>query len=317
MNRIIAALAGLMLALGQSTLSAGEGSSAHAVAAPRPDADTVLVSQGEVAVTLGDIDIWMLEVPEADRAGFIRSPERIEQTLQQLLLTKHMARDARAAGLDREALVKAHMALAAERTLARYQRDRIARSVVTPDLNLLAAERYQANPEAFREPERADAVHLLITEQSHTPEQAKELIDKLYQQAVRNPAGLEALAATKSEDPSASGNSGKLQGFKLSDFDPDFVAALKLLKPGEISQPVKTQFGWHLIRLDRLIPGRLPPYEEVKAGLVAKLEQEYQLAELRKYTDNLRQQPMQPNPDALGKLPFRYGGDDPLLTPAK
>ncbi len=316
MNRTCLMFASLLLST-QWALAATEPGAPGAVASVRADADTVVVSQGDVAVTLGDIDIWMLEVPEKDRAGFIRSPERIEQTLQQMLLLKHLARDARAAALDQQPTVKAHMALAAERTLARYQRDRVARSIVTPDMNALAAERYQANPEAFREPERADAVHLLITEQRHTPEQAKKLVDELYQKAAQDPAGLEALAATKSEDPSASGNSGKLQGFKLSDFDPDFVAALKKLKPGEISQPVKTQFGWHLIRLDRLIPGRLPPYDEVKAGLVAKLEQEYQLAALRKYTDDLRQQPMQPNPDALGKLPFRYGGEDPLLTPAK
>ena len=297
--------------------AAGEPALASAIPSTRPDAETVVVKQGEVAVTLGDVDIWMLSVPERDRAGFIRSPERIEQTLQQMLLLKHMAKDARAAGLDQDPTVKAHMALAAERTLAQYQRDRIARAIVTPDLQALAAERYQAKPEAFREPLRADAVHLLITEKNRTPEQARQRIDALYQQLVNDPSGLEKLAATESEDPSASSNSGRLSAVKLDDLAADFAAALRRLAPGEISEPVKTEFGWHLIRLDRLIPGRLPPFDEVKAGLVAKLEQEYQFAALRKYTDDLRQQPMDPNPEVLAKLPFRYGGEDPLLAPAE
>lgn len=306
-----------LLLFAHSVFAGDDRTASHGIAQPSADAATVVVSQGDVAVTLGDIDIWMLEVPEADRAGFIRSPERIEQTLQQMLLIKHLVRDAREAGLDKNPLVEAHMALAAERTLARYQREKVARAIVTPDLKLLAAERYQANPEVFREPERADAVHLLITEQQHSPAEAKVIIERLYREAAKDPTGLEVLAAEKSEDPSAKSNRGRLQGFKLSDFDKDFVEAMRALKPGEISKPVKTQFGWHLIRLDRLIQGRLPPYEEVEAGLIAKLEQEYQLAALRKYTDDLRQQPMQPNPDALGKLPFRYGGEDPLLTPVE
>ncbi|MGE3106253.1 MAG: peptidylprolyl isomerase [Lysobacterales bacterium] len=316
MNRTTLKIVVLLL-FAHSAFAGGDPTAANKITEPRADAATVVVSQGDVSVTQGDIDIWMLEVPEADRAGFIRSPERIEQTLQQMLLIKHLVRDARAAGLDKDPLVEAHMALAAERTLARYQREKVARAIVTPDLKLLAAERYQANPDVFREPERADVVHLLITEQQHSPTEAKQIIERLYRKAAKNPQGLESLAAEKSEDPSAQSNRGRLQGFKLSDLDKDFVAALRQLQPGEISEPVKTQFGWHLIRLDRLIPGRLPPYEEVEAGLIAKLEQEYQLAALRKYTDDLRQQPMQPNPDALGKLPFRYGGEDPLLTPAE
>lgn len=309
--------ASLLLLFAQWTLAAADPKAPESIKSIRPDAATVVVSQGDVVVTQGDIDIWMLEVPEADRAGFIRSPERIEQTLQQMLLIKHLVRDARAAGLDKDPLVEAHMALAAERTLARYQREKVARAIVTPDLKSLAAERYQANPDAFREPERADAVHLLITEQKHTPDEAKRLIDKLYRRALKDPAGLEALAAANSEDPSVGSNNGRLRNVKLAELAADFTAALRQLQPGEISEPVKTQFGWHLIRLDRLIPGRLPPYEEVEAGLIAKLEQEYQLAALRKYTDDLRQQPMQPNPDALAKLPFRYGGEDPLLNPAE
>lgn len=290
----------------------------NAIKTVRTDADTVVVSQGDVAVTMGDIDIWMLEVPEKDRAGFIRSPERIEQTLQQMLLLKHMARDGRAAGLDQDPLVKAHMALAADRTLARYQRDKVARAIVVPNLEQLARERYLADPAAFREPSFADAVHLLITEKDRSPEQAKALIDELYEQARQDPTQLEEMALKSSEDPSVSGNRGQLRNVNPDTLAPEFAEALKQLKPGELSAPVKTQFGWHLIRLDAFRAGRTPPFDEVKATLVEKLQQEYQYAELRKYTDNLRQQPMQPNPDALGKLPFRYGGEDPLLaSPAK
>ena len=58
-----------------------------------------------------------------------------------------------------------------------------------------------------------------------------------------------ALAKDISIDPSAQQNSGDLGPIQASELDPTFVEAALALKPGEISQPVQTQFGWHVIRL--------------------------------------------------------------------
>jgi parvulin-like peptidyl-prolyl isomerase len=282
----------------------------------RADAATVIVKQGDVAVTLGDVDTWMLEVPEQDRAGFIRSPERVESMLFQLLLLKQANVDARKAKLDQDPLVAAHMRMASERTLAKYQMDAMRKSIKSPDFNDLAHERYLSNREQFRQPSIANLVHLLITEGERGPEEAEKLIQKLYRQALKNPAKLEQLVAKYSDDASKGINQGRLKDISLATLDPDFARAAGDLTPGQLSEPVKSQFGWHIIRLDAIQKGRLPEFDEVKASIIAKMEQEYSENTFRSYVNSLREKSLDPNPAELEKLPFRYGGspDDSAST---
>ena len=54
---------------------------------------------------------------------------------------------------------------------------------------------------------------------------------------------------------------------------PEFSTALMVLSEGDISQPVKTQFGWHLIKLNKTREKQVPELEEVRAQLVQNLRQ--------------------------------------------
>jgi len=75
-----------------------------------------------------------------------------------------------------------------------------------------------------------------------------------------------ALAKKVSIDPSAAQNSGSLGSAVAATYDPDFAAAVVALKPGEISQPVKTKFGWHVIRLE---DKQVTPYAQAKQQLIS------------------------------------------------
>ena len=74
-----------------------------------------------------------------------------------------------------------------------------------------------------------------------------------------------ALAKQVSIDPSAKDNSGSLGSAVASTYVPEFAAAVVGLEPGEISQPVKTDFGWHVIRLE---DKQVTPYAQAKQQLV-------------------------------------------------
>ena len=73
-----------------------------------------------------------------------------------------------------------------------------------------------------------------------------------------------ALAKKISTDPSAKDNSGAIGEQAASGLDPAFAAAAAALEPGEISEPVESQFGWHVIRL---VKSTVQPFEEAKATL--------------------------------------------------
>ena len=102
-------------------------------------------------------------------------------------------------------------------------------------------------------------------------------------------ADMNALAKEISEDPSAKRNDGRLDWFTRDRMDPAFTQAVFALgKVGDVSEPVKSRFGWHVIRLDGRRGGGTRPYDDVKAEIVADLRKAYveerraaRIAELR------------------------------------
>ena len=66
---------------------------------------------------------------------------------------------------------------------------------------------------------------------------------------------------------------GKLDWFDLNSMVPEFSTALMVLSKGDISQPVKTKFGWHLIKLNETREKKIPELKDVKTQLVQNLRQ--------------------------------------------
>lgn len=119
--------------------------------------------------------------------------------------------------------------------------------------------------------------------------EAKKKIDGIYAQ-LKQGAKFEELAKKNSDCPSGAQAGGKLPAFdengKMEQgggYETTFVkAALKLKKAGEISAPVKTPFGYHIIRLEEKKPATFIPFKDVKDGLKAQLLNQKVSAELQK-----------------------------------
>ena len=92
------------------------------------------------------------------------------------------------------------------------------------------------------------------------------------------------LAKEVSIDPSAKQNSGSLGSAVASTYVPEFAAAAVALEPGEISRPVKTQFGWHVIRVDDVRDATLPEIDTLRQQIVQSLQQQ----RLAKFQEDLR-----------------------------
>jgi peptidyl-prolyl cis-trans isomerase D len=131
---------------------------------------------------------------------------------------------------------------------------------------------YEQRKATFSTPAQAKARHILFkasTEEEYAAatKKAQDLRAKLAK------GGDFAKAAEEqSEDPSAKGNGGDLGWFDASKMVKEFSDAAFAMKPGEISQPVKTQFGIHLIKLEGLKPAEVQPFDAVKGQLRSELE---------------------------------------------
>ncbi|MBR0034588.1 MAG: peptidylprolyl isomerase, partial [Synergistaceae bacterium] len=122
---------------------------------------------------------------------------------------------------------------------------------------------YDENQKLFVQQERVHARHILVSGDT-------ELAKVVYE--LKSGASFDAVAKKYSRDPGSAQNGGDLGEFPRGVMVPEFEkAAFELKEPGEVSEPVKTQFGWHIIKLEERIPEKPSPFEEVKPRILQEL----------------------------------------------
>ena len=155
-----------------------------------------------------------------------------------------------------------------------------------------AEEFYKGNPEQFKQPEMVKASHILVKLGEQTKEEdvavkekiAKELLDR-----VKGGEDFAKLALEMSEDPSAKQNKGDLDFFTREQMVPEFSKAAFEAKSGDIVGPVKTQFGFHIIKVTDRKEASVMSLDEVKPRLVSFLENRKSDEFVRKMLKELRE----------------------------
>ncbi|WP_217924466.1 peptidylprolyl isomerase [Miltoncostaea oceani] len=127
-----------------------------------------------------------------------------------------------------------------------------------------AREYYAANPAEFLQPAALNVSHILVENEAAAIAARARLV-----------AGEDfgALAKELSTDTGSAQQAGRLGAFQEGQFVPAFEAAVKELEDGELSEPVMTQFGWHLITAERT-PERTLPFSDVRRSLLENLRQQ-------------------------------------------
>ncbi|MFP4011957.1 MAG: peptidylprolyl isomerase [Spirochaetaceae bacterium] len=150
---------------------------------------------------------------------------------------------------------------------------------------------YDENPEMFEQPESVTASHILLSTQEAESdaerEEARERAEELHDE-LEEGADFEELAREHSEDPSAE-QGGSLGEFSRGQMVPAFEDAAFALEPGEISDVVETQFGYHIIKVDEKSEGGTSSYDEVKDQIGQYLTQQKQQQAVQGYIEELKE----------------------------
>ncbi|MBN8486730.1 MAG: peptidylprolyl isomerase [Burkholderiales bacterium] len=210
---------------------------------------------------------------QAARAGQPVPPEMESRARDEVVLREIYAQEAEKRGIAASAEFKAQMELARQSVLIRE----------------LFAEFQKKNP-----PSEADAkaeYDRVKAQQSGTEYRARHILVEKEEDAKRLIAEIKAgakfedLAKKNSKDPGSAENGGDLDFAKPDTYVPEFGKAMMALKKGELTpEPVKSQFGWHIIRLDDTREAQFPAFDDVKAQLMQRASQ----AKLQQYQDQLR-----------------------------
>ncbi len=221
--------------------------------------DEVLATVNGDAITRADLQAAYVDLPQQVRQMPLETIEGplLDQLIDQALLID----EAKERGLESEADVEAAMERAADSILLRALVERTVSETVTEEALQEAYEDEVANAEPAEE---VHARHILL----ESEEDAKAVIAEL-----QGGADFETLARERSTGPSGP-NGGDLGYFREGSMVPEFAEAAFSMEPGTYTEePVQTQFGWHVIRVEdkRTVE---PSFEEMEPQLREALERE-------------------------------------------
>ncbi|MCX7673932.1 MAG: SurA N-terminal domain-containing protein [Thiobacillaceae bacterium] len=141
-----------------------------------------------------------------------------------------------------------------------------------------ARQYYEANTARYQEPEQRRAAHILIRTEpgmdAQAKAQARAKAEQLLKEVRANPARFAELARQHSQDPVSAAQGGDLGAFTRDMMVKPFADAVFAMQPGEVRGPVETEFGYHIIRLDKVIPGSRLGFEVVKNDILQELRQQ-------------------------------------------
>ncbi|NMM75725.1 peptidylprolyl isomerase [Acidovorax sp. SRB_14] len=210
---------------------------------------------------------------QVERSGRPVTPEMEGQIKEEVIAREIFMQEAQKRGLEASQDYKAQMELARQTILIRelfadYQKK-----------NPVTDAEIQAEYDKFvaaNGGKEYKASHILVDSE----DEAKAIIA-----SIKKGAKFEDLAKKKSKDPGSGAKGGDLDWANPSSYVSEFTEALIQLDKGKMTQtPVKSQFGWHVIRLDDVRQAQLPKLDEVKPQVAQQLQQQ----KLAKFQEDLR-----------------------------
>ena len=274
----------VIMALFVTPLSAQEAEKAI----DKDDPQLVLAYQGTAVITQQEIDAAFSRIPEKDRLVFIRDGARVDQMVRSLLEIEMLANDAVMHGLMDDPIIQAQVAMAADKELARIWTQLIPSEAPEADFEALAREDYLVNPESYDRSASINLTQILLSTEDRSQNEALELAEEIKSKLDVNPDLFQGFVAEYSDDPAKIVSFGRLENVVKGQMVKPFEeAAFALAKEGDISEPVTTQYGVHLIRLDARNSEGVPSFEAVKIEAIEKQKLKYQQSYLRKYLSAL------------------------------
>jgi peptidyl-prolyl cis-trans isomerase C len=251
-----------------------------------------LAKIGDTVITQADFEREMKGLPEFVQKMFEGSSGK-EKFLDELVKRELLYKEALKKGLDKDSEYLKKLEDFRKITLVGLLLQKeIETKVKVSDQDVKAY--YEKNKEKFAPVAQIRASHILVK----TEEEAKKILERL-----KKGEDFTQLAKKYSIDTVSAKNGGDLGFFSRGQMAPEFEAAASKLKPGEISDPIKTQFGYHIIKVTDKKMGQVVEFEKVKNLISQNLVAEKQKEAFDSYVEGLKKSyKVEINKEALSKL---------------
>jgi peptidyl-prolyl cis-trans isomerase C len=248
-------------AIGLLLTACGKGQQAAAPAATDPAAAPSVAVVNGVAIPRADYDAFLKNLLQGKPVPPDLTAEQKNQVLDELITMQLVSTQAVKDGVDKDPEVAANLDVLRMRILSDGESQKFLKGKEPTDAELHAE--YDGDITAMDKTEY-HARHILVA----TKEKGEQLIKKL-----KGGAKFEDVAKAESTDNSKT-SGGDLGWFTATRMVKPFADAVKALKKGETTpEPVQTQYGWHIIKLEETREVTPPPFEQVKAQVTKNLIQ--------------------------------------------
>jgi peptidyl-prolyl cis-trans isomerase C len=268
----------------------------------------VLAKVGAAVITEGDLEREMKSLPDYAQQMFTAENGR-EKFVEELVKKEMLYQEAVKKGLDKSADFLKKVEEFKKLTLVSelLEKEIMAKAKVSDQE---AKEYYEKHKEDFVTTSQIKASHILVK----TEEEAVKVLARL-----KKGEKFDEIAKKESLDKGSAKNGGDLGYFSRGQMVPEFEKAASELKTGETSKPVKTNYGFHIIKVTDKKAGPAIEYDRIKDLITQKLSGERQKESFDKYVADLRKTyTVEIMKDALAK-PKEGAKDAPKKeeTPAK
>lgn len=252
---------------------------------------TVIAKVNNAVITKEDFLREISRLPEWAKERF-SSKEGKEQFLEEMIKREILYQEAERLGLSKDkefvAKVEEYKKMTLLSTLLKKE---IEEKAVVSDKEI--KEYYDKNPEEFKT-DQVRASHILV----ETEQEAQDVLER-----IKNGEEFSKLAESFSKDRGTASRGGDLGFFGRGMMIPEFEHMAFSLKPGEVSQPVKSRFGYHIIKVIEKKEGDQLPLDDVKEKIEDKLVSEKQSNLFESLIDRLMKgSKINKNLDELGSI---------------
>lgn len=227
-------------------------------------------------ITEHEVELAMSKFPK-DKQSYLSSEQGKKQLVEQLVSFELFYNYGKDSQLDKTEEYKEKLEMLTRELLTQVAIDKIISEVTVTDKEV--EEYYKANINMFKAGETVAASHILVDSE----DLANEITEK-----IKGGMSFKDAAAQYSSCPS-NAQGGNLGQFGRGQMVPEFEEAAFSLEIGVLSQPVKTQFGYHLIMVDSKQEAEPTPFDKVKSMIKTQLLQERQNYKYMTFAEDLRQ----------------------------
>jgi parvulin-like peptidyl-prolyl isomerase len=293
--------------LAAGIIAAGSLDSALAAGEPAASDTNVIARVGDTEVKLDEIRASIESLDAREQAALARDPSLLNQTVRTLLMRRVVLKEALAKHWDTEPAVATLIQRARDNAVVESYLQSVSKppDSYPSETDLQAA--YEARKSQLLVPRQFRIAQIFVALPKNadkaTTEKAQAKLETIRKSLHQPGADFATIARSQSEEPESATRGGELGWLAENQIQPEVRSQLGSLAKNSISEPIRLEDGWHILKVIDIKEAYTPTLEEIRTGLAQQLRNEKTQANSQAYLGKLLQQtPVAINELALSKI---------------